>query len=96
MNTNTILNICGIILGIAAAACLVVSIFRSRQRESAGLHPLSFAGFGLILAAKLCDLLRFQPSDRLLLDGFVCFALLFGMVGSYVRTYSGTWKQPGT
>lgn len=93
MNITTILNTCAILFAVAALVFIILSLYRSRPR--AGLHPLAFAGLSLLLAAKLCDLLRFQPPDRLLFDAFVCFALIFGMVGSYARTYFGTWKNRG-
>lgn len=94
MNMNSVLNILGILFTVAALACFVVSISRLRPRP--GLHPLTFAGFGLLLAAKLCDLLGFDRGDRLLFDALVCSAFLFAMVASYTRTYFGTWKNRDT
>jgi uncharacterized membrane protein len=93
MNTNLALYICGILFAVSALACLIVFSFRSRRGKSEGLHPLVFAAIGLIVAAKLCSVLRFEPADGLLLDAFVCFGLLFGMVAGYARTYFGTWKD---
>ena len=94
MNTNLALYICGILFAVAALACLIVLVFiRLRRGISEGLHPLTFAAMGLVVAAKFCSVLRFEPADRLLFDAFFCFVLLLSMVVGYARTFFGTWKD---
>jgi len=91
---NLALKICGILFGVIGLACFILpSVLRLRPRVPTGLHPLVFTGFGLGLAANICYLLRSQCGGDVSPEALSCFVWIFAMVGIYVRTYFGTWKD---
>src|ERR1700675_82732 len=93
MNTNTVLDvldICTILFAVGTVICFAVRLSRPRPALSAPLHPCVFAGIALLLAAKLCDLLRLQSPNRIWFDAFVIFSILFGLIACYLRTWRCT------